>query len=90
MSGEDKSAIYKTLNDCVAALTGEVMTGTTAMYATVDRYKYNELLKAIVEAKKPYTDTSRARAGYRLRSPNRWCRYPSPLSTMMVGKNGLL
>lgn len=52
MSGEDKSQIYKTLNACVAALTGETAPGQQNMYVTVDRRTYNELLKAIVESKK--------------------------------------
>ena len=52
MSGEDKSHIYKTLNQCTALLNNEVQTGQTNMYVTIDRVRYNDLLKAIAEAKR--------------------------------------
>lgn len=52
MSGEDKSSIYKALNECTAVLTQEVQLGVTAVYPTIDRYRYNELLKALAEAKR--------------------------------------
>ncbi len=52
MSGEDKSNIYKTLNDCTSALTEEMAIGQTNIYVTLERHRYNELLKAIAEAKK--------------------------------------
>lgn len=52
MSGEDKSFIYKTLNEATALLNQEVATGQTNAYITMDRGRYAELLRAIVEAKK--------------------------------------
>jgi hypothetical protein len=44
--------VLKTLNDCTAALNEEVATGIASVYITIDRHKYNELLKALTEAKR--------------------------------------
>lgn len=52
MTGEEKSSLYKTLNECTALLNEDVSTGICAVYATMDRHRYNELLKAIAEAKR--------------------------------------
>lgn len=52
MTGEDKSKLYATLNECTALLSGDTTTGICAVYATMDRHRYNELLKAITEAKR--------------------------------------
>lgn len=52
MSGDDKSKLYKTLNEATALLNQSVTTGMCSVYLTVDRVKYNELLKAITEAKR--------------------------------------
>lgn len=52
MSGEDKSFLYKTLNECTALLNEDVAVGTSNMYVTVDRVRYNDLLKALAEAKR--------------------------------------
>lgn len=48
----DQDFIYKTLNECVALLNGNVDVGQSNIYATIDRRRHNELLRAIVEAKK--------------------------------------
>lgn len=40
------------LNECVAVLNGEVATGQSSVYVTIDRARYNALLQAIAEMKK--------------------------------------
>jgi len=52
VSGEDKSKVYETLNRCTENLTKEMAIGTVGIYVTIERHEYNELLKAITEAKK--------------------------------------
>lgn len=52
MIQQDKDYLLKTLVDCTAALNEEVTTGQAAVYVTVDRQRYNELLRKIAEAKK--------------------------------------
>lgn len=52
MSGEDKSFLYETLNECVALLNGDVSTGQASVYATMDRARHTLLLKKIAEAKR--------------------------------------
>lgn len=52
MSGEEKSDIYKTLNECVAALNNEMTTGQQAVYVTIDRAKHTALLAKIAECKR--------------------------------------
>lgn len=44
--------VFKTLNKCTAMLTEEVATGTQAVYVTIDRARYNDLLKELTEAKR--------------------------------------
>lgn len=52
MSSDDNTRVYKALNACVAILNEDVATGIASVYVTVDRHKYNELLKELLEAKK--------------------------------------
>jgi hypothetical protein len=48
----NKAEIYKTLNECTSILNTDVSTGQVNVYVTIDRRRYNALLKAITEAKK--------------------------------------
>lgn len=52
VSGEDKSHLFKTLNECTALLNEDVAVGQSNMYVTMDRGRYNELLRSITEAKR--------------------------------------
>lgn len=52
MSGEDKSFLYQTLNECVALLNEDVATGSHNVYVTADRSRHTALLKKIAEAKR--------------------------------------
>ena len=47
-----KDQLYQVLNECTSVLNGQVLTGQANMYVTVDRVRFNALLKAITEAKK--------------------------------------
>jgi hypothetical protein len=52
MTQDDRNFLYQTLNDCTRVLNEELSTGQSCVYVTIDRAKYNSLLKEIAEAKR--------------------------------------